>query len=491
MNRFLSIVFVAIFLILPSVATPESTSSSNIREVQYLLYRTGYNPGPIDGIWGQRTKEALENFLETKSVNFEGVIVETHVQMLKQTPVSTEYANRKHFANGRPIDHVTQSDGTTIFPGRWELPQYLTPIPNDETLQFHFLRWLGQRRLTDMVRENKPGTTRQLSFNIRESEFLENQLQHSSLLSYLFFDNGEIIFDGMAPSSRFDKVSLDNETEFRSNSVGKSLVSYLIGHAICEGYIDSIFDPMNDWPIIEGTLYTDQPIIDLLNMRARDQHVVTEEDGILPTEKWAGRWFNNAEVKSFAERELKGTLPNRNQIYNYNGLVSNVLLQYMIFKTAEDWDSFFERVIYEKIGAHHNFYFQQLPSSSNKFGLWYSFFASRYDYLRLAITMLEDWQQNTCVGEYLKDIYAERKSMNHRFSDPNRMMDVAKSYGGQFLFDFSGMQSRPIFGLNGYGGQNIAIDMDNGRIVVTNAAHTSFDWRTLVYKAIEHGDLPN
>ena len=33
------------------------------------------------------------------------------------------------------------------------------------------------------------------------------------------------------------------------------MVGYLAGHAICAGYIDSIDSKINDWPLIENTLY--------------------------------------------------------------------------------------------------------------------------------------------------------------------------------------------------------------------------------------------
>ena len=120
-----------------------------------------------------------------------------------------------------------------------------------------------------------------------------------------------------------------------------------------------------------------------------------------------------------------------------------------------------------------------------------SAYANRYDYLRIAVAMYEDWQARNCVGRYLRKTYAARKSMNHRFNDPNRMPDVAQSYGGQFWFDFKGMRKRPLFGMNGNNGQNILIDMERGRIVVLNAAHTNFDWRRLVYGVIKDGKLPD
>ena len=70
-----------------------------------------------------------------------------------------------------------------------------------------------------------------------------------------YVSSGEKIIDGLLPS----------------HSMGKSLVSYVTGHAICEGYIDSINHKLNDWPILENTLYYDQPIINLLNMAAGDR----------------------------------------------------------------------------------------------------------------------------------------------------------------------------------------------------------------------------
>ena len=63
-----------------------------------------------------------------------------------------------------------------------------------------------------------------------------------------------------------------DDTKLLSNSVGKSLVSYVLGHAICEGYIEGVEHQLTDWPLLQGTLYENVRIIDLLNMRAGDQN---------------------------------------------------------------------------------------------------------------------------------------------------------------------------------------------------------------------------
>ena len=70
--------------------------------------------------------------------------------------------------------------------------------------------------------------------------------------------SGDTIIDGLLPS----------------HSMGKSLVSYVTGHAICEGYIDNVNVKLNDWPLIKNTLYDGQKLINLLNMAAGDQKFV-------------------------------------------------------------------------------------------------------------------------------------------------------------------------------------------------------------------------
>jgi CubicO group peptidase (beta-lactamase class C family) len=61
--------------------------------------------------------------------------------------------------------------------------------------------------------------------------------------------------------------------------MGKSITSYLTGHAICQGYIKSVDAPIEDWPLMENTLYYGQPLINLLNMQAGDTHIIKELDG--------------------------------------------------------------------------------------------------------------------------------------------------------------------------------------------------------------------
>ena len=123
-------------------------------------------------------------------------------------------------------------------------------------------------------------------------------------------------------------------------------------------------------------------------------------------------------------------------------------------------------------------------------------FASRYDYLRLAIAILNDWQDNNCVGQYLKEIENRKMPISEdswffdiKPKDARNKRHFSSHYGGQFYFDYAGMNGRNIIGMDGKGGQSVLIDLDNGRIVVINAANDNYDWYELAYKAIKTGKL--
>ena len=44
--------------------------------------------------------------------------------------------------------------------------------------------------------------------------------------------------------------------------------------------------------------------------------------------------------------------------------------------------------------------------------LTYAFYITRHDYVRLAVAILEDWQNNTCEGKYLKSLWENRNRKN-------------------------------------------------------------------------------
>ena len=53
------------------------------------------------------------------------------------------------------------------------------------------------------------------------------------------------------------------------------------------------------------------------------------------------------------------------------------------------------------------------------------------------------------------------------------------------------MRNRNILGTDGSKGQNILIDLDNSRIVVTHAIAAGWDVRNLQHRVIKEGKLPD
>jgi len=98
---------------------------------------------------------------------------------------------------------------------------------------------------------------------------------------------------------------------------------------------------------------------------------------------------------------------------------------------------------------------------------------------------MDDWNNDTCVGKYLKTINEKRVNKIFKEYKPKSVEGYSKSYGGQFHLNLVGMKKRNIFGLGGFGGQQILIDMDQKKIVQVHAEHFHYNWKKTVYDKIK------
>jgi len=335
--------------------------------------------------------------------------------------------------------------------------------------------------------------------NLRKDKDVLKEIKNNKetgLISYLLFEDNKIVID---ESDIPIKVQGDAIIDglLPSHSMGKSLVSYVTGHAICEGYISSVDERLTGWDVIENTLYEDQVLIDLLNMTAGDQKYIGERnyrtDNILHKVKIKIRNkpinVNTIPLKDVMGLNFFQNSKKSSSIYNYNALVTNIIMNYVIFKTGDDWEKLLHKVFNEHVKVKDNVYFHQTAPYPFKGSGRYSFYATRYDYLRIAKTIMEDWNNNTCAGKYLKTIYERRINKNKKSYDGDRsgQFDVAgytKKYGGQFHFDIIGLTKRKILGMSGAGGQNIIIDFDRKRIIVVNTIDKHYNWKKIVHKKL-------
>jgi len=313
------------------------------------------------------------------------------------------------------------------------------------------------------------------------------------LVSYLLFEDNKIKID----EHDLPFYIKSNKGLLPSHSMGKSLVSYVTGYAICGGYIDNINVKLDDWSTVKGTLYEGQKLIDLLNMTAGDQKFIGERN-FNSDNKIKDLKFFNVNVFPIIDVMESDSLQNTKKsspIYNYNALATNTIMNYTIFKVGDDYQKLLNKVFKEDAKIKNSVFFSKTIRRSfsdkekGEYGR-YSFYADRYDYLRIAKSIMDHWNNDTCVGKYLKTIYEKRVNKSKKSYDGDRsgQFDVAmytKKYGGQFHFDIIGLSKRKILGMSGFGGQNIIIDFEKERIIVVNSRDRHYNWKKIVLKKLK------
>jgi hypothetical protein len=279
--------------------------------------------------------------------------------------------------------------------------------------------------------------------------------------------------------------------------VGKSLVSYVTGYAICEGYIDNINVTLDNWSTVKGTLYEGQKLIDLLNMQAGDQKIIGEKkfnsDNKIKNTKFN---VNVYPLQHVMNKEILQNTKKSKAVYNYNALATNTIMNYTIYKVGDDYQKLLNKIFQEDAKITDSVYFSKTlrrksfaNEDKGEFGR-YSFYATRYDYLRIAKSIMDHWNNDTCVGKYLKTIYEQRINKNKKSynGDRNGQFSVSqytKKYGGQFHFDIIGLAKKKILGMDGFGGQQVIVDFDSGRIIVVHSLDRHYNWKKIVHKKLK------
>jgi len=375
--------------------------------------------------------------------------------------------------------------------------------PNKGTLLFYLYKYLDDENGFDRVGSKGSDNPYKFKIQLKEdkvSKYIKKHIQKTALLSYLLYEDGKITIDEISPKDRFG-ILYNNNTQYTSASVGKSIASYVTGHAICKGYISGIDHKLNDWPLLENTLFYDQKLINLLNMATGHQKYA---DFNLKTNKYNKNGNSNT-VEFHMQKGIFKNSKKAKSKYHYTNVLSNVLINYVWYKSDGKFQDLLDEIFVDKAKVENDVWFLKMNDESIRRNnrnntimkaykvrdedgpIRYSFRASRYDYLRIAKAILDDWQNDTCVGKYLKNIHERRIPKNEKWKDDKSSSLNPKSYAGKFYTNYSGMSKRNVMGMNGYGGQNIMIDFDLGRIVVINSIHTDYNWKKIAHSVIKKG----
>ena len=400
-----------------------------------------------------------------------------------------KFSQHWYYNNCDEDKKIVGNYNVNTYNGRSEIPEKGSK-PNYDTLLYYYWNytngnWFNKAKYSVIKASESPY---QFKFDLREDKNVKKQMQKTALLSYLLFEDGKIVIDELSPKDKFGKV-FKNESKYHSQSVGKSIASYVLGHAICKGYIESIDSQLNDWPILENTLYHNQKIIDIINMKAGDEKYFSPKDkSNIFANSNSKHSVTNRTIKSVMENELKNSKKSASK-WAYNNLLPHLIMNYIIFKAGNDeFLKLLEDIFTNKAKIEYDASFAEpRTSTSEDRAITSTLLVTRYDYLRIAKAMLDDWQNDTCEGKYLKSLYERKVKKNYDYGDTKQAFTNPKSYGGFFHLEPSGMKKRHIFILDGYGGQTITIDFDKGRIVATLAIHRDFNWMKIAHSVIKKG----
>ena len=363
--------------------------------------------------------------------------------------------------------------------------------PNYDTLLYELYRFIEQQVKNRLKYEVDPSPNPyEFSSELIDDTYVDKQLEKTALISYLHFKDDKIIVDKISPNDRFGKF-INNETKLRSMSVGRSMASYTLAHAICDGYIDSVDTRLDDWPLLENTLYYNQKLSDILNMNSGDHKYI--EKGKFKNSKNLAEKFKGSLDDHMVSLEqylfyLKNTKSSKPR-FNYHSINSAIVLNYVLFKTGDDFERMLEKTFKDKAKIKNSDLFYKTTARPKKEGnANIMFYATRYDYLRIAKAMLDDWQNDTCEGKYLKSIFNNRISKENEKRKGKEQWSFARGYAGQFQAHYKGIdKKRAVMGMHGYGGQHVVIDFERSRIVVTHALHENFNYPKIVYGPIKKG----
>ena len=171
------------------------------------------------------------------------------------------------------------------------------------------------------------------------AEFVKN----TDTTSFIMVKNDNIVYEQYANGYNENSIN----TSF---SMAKSVVSLLVGKAIENGNIKSVSEPIANYiPEFENKAIGQTTIEDLLRMRSK---IVYNEDKFL----WFGDdtltyWYDNLRELALSHTNVTDEYNGNFHYNNYHPLLLGLILER---STGQSVSQFFEREMWQKIGAEYD-----------------------------------------------------------------------------------------------------------------------------------------
>ena len=300
----------------------------------------------------------------------------------------------------------------------------------------------------------------------------EPEVFHTSKGAFVNSNLGKLDFElSMAiPSISVDYAVMEktekikDDTKLYSFSISKSFVSYILGEAICNGHIKSLEDKISVYvPETKGTVYENSTLKELINMSAGDTKFSSRKPGSanLP---YASKVVGTKETTVKDYLNLSTGVKLSKKEFNYNNLLTDLVARAIDTSVPGGLKKSYESLA-NKSGTGSEMYFLTDDNGWPLLHAW--FYATREDFLRLAIQVSQDWNSKSCIGNYLNKI-------------ENMKIDTEQDkseYSGYFWYDQE-IKSRHVQ-MRGHGGQRIHIDLEKGSILIYHAITKDYDNKSI------------
>ncbi len=375
---------------------------------------------------------------------------------------------------------------------RGKIPNSYKGLPL-ETARFYFQAYNRRGAANYFYNTSPSSTPRKIETALKGSAYVTAQVAETSLVSYMVYDKGKLLVSELSPRERLGDL-INEHTLLYSMSLGKNLAGYMIGHAICQGYIESIEQSLSDWPLVADTFIADLTVRDVINATMGNHSFMKKGD--MDSFKSGNRVDHS--LKDMIFSDLKGTKAGT-KVYQYGQLSQIIALNYIAFKTGYKFLDFSNSVLRDHVHLADTLLLDHASVGQETHGIIHgNFKATRGDTLRIGIAILEDWNKNNCVGKFLKDVYANGVKKNPSqlsSSIGTRVKDTgwgySREYAGFFHTKYKTVDAN-VMGMDGYGGISMLINFDDNRIVYAHAVNRDYDHRKLIFKVIKgEEDLTN
>jgi uncharacterized protein len=259
---------------------------------------------------------------------------------------------------------------------------------------FHHIDELGLR--TDWVRKpgnvyplKEPSSAFSLKYKFHGNEYsLDDYMQRNYVTGFLVLRDDQIILEKYFHGA-------DQNSRFVSQSVGKSIVSILVGAAVSEGNIHSVEDPVDQYlPYLKSSGYRGVSIRNILEMStgvdySEDYHDPHSGAALIGAALLTGK----PAFKDFAA-STKPTNTKPGTEFNYQSVNTQVLGLLLETVTGKRLNQYAEEKLWKKIGAQSDAFFYEAKTQPDTCA-FACFNATLRDYARVGLMMMRGGRLST------------------------------------------------------------------------------------------------